>query len=852
MRIPLSSLLYLGISSIIAVTAWPLASYGACTINNTVGDDISTCDSASAPGFTDTGGNNTLNISGSGAINGNVTFGAGNDLVDVNGPTATLNGSLNQGDGANIFRLNQGTVTGSVTQGAGADVVQITGGQAGAISQGAGIDSFAMSGGTIASLAQGDGLDTFNMSGGVITGAFEDGDHATMTGGTIGRVDMKLDDNVFDMQGGTILGNLVTGFGKDHILVSGTSYIGGNISTSGGNDVIEVSGGTVNGQILASFGDDQLIWHDGGKINGLIVMGAGNDTALLTNLNETLLSSNPLVDGGLGNDTLTFDHTQTDVPLRYTGWEQVLLVNGSDLKLGGAFTLGDNETGTGSMTLDGSSKLTVTTGSLNPFTAGQSVTLNSGGLIDMTTGSTRANDTLTVNGNYNGNGGGLALQSVLGSDGSPSDLLVIGTGQISGTTLLSVTNLQGPGAETVQDGIQVVRTINGASGAGTHFTLANRVSAGAFDYYLFKGGDKAGSGENYYLRSSVPAAPLPGPVTPLPEPVVGTPELPSNPGITPIPIYRPEVVIYAALFPAAQQIVQAMLGTYHERMGDQSQQQQTGAFPAGWGRIYGNSSRQSFAGTVSPTLNSSLSAFQIGTDVYANTTDNGAVQRAGFFVGHSRLKGDVKGFNGGWQDKAAGNTTLRSDSLGVYWTLIGANRAYLDLVLMGTRFDGNNESDRGVKMKTRGHNVAASAEVGWPFQMTTHWVAEPQVQLIVSRTKLDSQNDGISDVAYNADTSVTTRLGIRLRGDYQLRGLPLQPYARANIWHTGAGQNTVTFNGVTDIDTEQKSTFLGLSLGATLEVAKGVSLYSEVGYNRNLDSQMLNSRQGTVGLRMEF
>ncbi|WP_443694525.1 autotransporter family protein [Pseudomonas sp.] len=852
MRTSISSLLCLGISSIIAVMAWPLASYGACTVNNTAGDDISTCDSASAPGFTDTGGNNTLNISGSGAINGNVTFGAGNDLVDVNGPTAALNGSLNQGDGANIFRLNQSTVTGSVTQGAGADVVQITGGQAGAISQGAGIDSFAMSGGTIASLAQGDGLDTFNMSGGTIKGAFEDGDHATMTGGTIGRVDMKLDDNVFDMQGGTILGNLVTGFGKDHILVSGTSYIGGNISTSGGNDVIEVSGGVVNGQILASFGDDQLIWHDGGKINGLIVMGAGNDTALLTNLNETLLSSNPLVDGGLGNDTLTFDHTQTDVPSRYTGWEQVLLVNGSDLKLGGAFTLGDNETGTGSMTLDGSSKLTVTTGSLNPFTAGQSVTLNNGGLIDMTTGSTSANDTLTVNGNYNGNGGGLALQSVLGSDGSPSDLLVVSTGTISGTTPISVSNLAGPGAETVQDGIQVVRTINGASGAGTHFTLANRVSAGAFDYYLFKGGDKAGSGENYYLRSSVPVTPLPGPVTPLPEPVVGTPELPSNPGITPIPIYRPETVIYAALFPAAQQIVQAMLGTYHERMGDQSQPQQTGAFPAGWGRIYGNSSRQSFAGTVSPTLNSSLSAFQIGTDVYANTPDNGAVQRAGFFVGHSRLKGDVKGFNGGWQDKAAGNTTLRGDSLGVYWTLIGANQAYLDLVLMGTRFDGNNESDRGVKMKTRGHNVAASAEVGWPFQMTADWVAEPQVQLFVSQTKLDSQNDGISDVAYNADTSVTTRLGIRLRGDYQLRGLPLQPYARANLWHTGAGQNTVTFNGVTDIDTEQKSTSLGLSLGATLEVAKSVSLYSEVGYNRNLDSQRLNSRQGTVGLRMEF
>ncbi len=55
----------------------------------------------------------------------------------------------------------------------------------------------------------------------------------------------------------------------------------------------------------------------------------------------------------------------------------------------------------------------------------------------------------------------------------------------------------------------------------------------------------------------------------------------------------------------------------------------------------------------------------------------------------------MKGFNGGRQDKNAGKTTLRGDSLGVYWTLIGANQAYLDLVLMGTRFNGNNESDRG-------------------------------------------------------------------------------------------------------------------------------------------------------------
>ncbi len=242
----------------------------------------------------------------------------------------------------------------------------------------------------------------------------------------------------------------------------------------------------------------------------------------------------------------------------------------------------------------------------------------------------------------------------------------------------------------------------------------------------------------------------------------------------------------------------------------------------------------------------------MGSDLYAGTTANGHVQRSGFFVGHSTLKGNVKGFNGGWQDKDAGKTTLRGDSLGVYWTLIGANQAYLDLVLMGTRFNGNNESNRGVKMKTRGHNLTASAEIGWPLPVTRQWVVEPQAQVIVGKTRLDSQNDGISRVSYEADTTLTTRLGVRLRGDYQWRSLPFQPYARANVWHSRAGQNTATFEGHTAIDTEQQASTLDVSVGATLKVAEHLSIYGEAGYRRNLDSQADNGRQGTLGLRMAF
>eukprot|EP01034_Spumella_vulgaris_P012086 gene12086-15382_t len=202
----------------------------------------------------------------------------------------------------------------------------------------------------------------------------------------------------------------------------------------------------------------------------------------------------------------------------------------------------------------------------------------------------------------------MALQSVLAGDGAASDKLVVNQGSLLGTTTLNVSNLGGAGAETLSDGIQVVEARNGATGSDRAFSLAGgSVSAGAFEYFLFKGGVSAGSEQQWYLRSAIVAPPLPEPEqppVPLPVPGEGTPvDLPAPvPGEPLIPIYRPEVPVYSTLFPAAQQTVRAMLGTYHERMGDQSRQTATGSFPAGWGRVYGSSSRQTYAGTVNPRL----------------------------------------------------------------------------------------------------------------------------------------------------------------------------------------------------------------------------------------------------------
>jgi outer membrane autotransporter protein len=796
--------------------------------------------------LSDLAGNNTLNLpaNGTGTINGNVTFGSGIDTINMD--SGRIVGIVDQGDGADVFNISAGQVTGAVNQGNG-------------------IDNFTMTGGTIQSLAQGDNRDFFLMTGGTIIGAFEDGDTARMTGGTIGRVDMKLDNNLFDMSGGQIIGNLVTGFGTDTIIVSG-GRIGGNISVSGGNDSITVTGGEIVGEIRTSNGNDTFVWDGGGIIRSQILLEDGNDSATLRNLVQSTLAPTPSLNGGTGNDVLTFDRTTTASAGRYVNWETVNLSNGSQFDVDGNLVLGDSASGSGVLNIDGSSVMTSAQGSITPFTVGQRATLNNAGFIDLSSGNTRASDTLTVQGNYAGSGGQLLLQSVLGSDNAPSDKLVVNDGTLTGSTAITVSNLGGAGAETLQNGIQVVQAQGTAASSNDAFTLKAPVSAGAFDYVLYKGGVTAGSENSWYLRSSVVAVPLvavpnPDPTLPpilvplvaAPVAAAGSPSLPTPaPGAAPIPLYRPEVPVWSVLPPAAAQLTLNALGTFHDRQGDQRLLTETGAFGAGWGRVYGKNFEQTWAGTVTPKIDGSLNGFQVGNDLFGSQLAGGQTQRSGFFVGHSRLKGDVDGFNQGFEDKRAGKVELQGDSLGAYWTLTDPGNAYLDAVAMYTWLDGDSHSERGLKLDNDGHALTLSVEAGYPFPVANDWVVEPQAQIIHQRIELDSQNDGLSDVEFDSDPSWTGRLGARLKGRYDVSGLPLEPYLRANLWHTFSGTDTVTFAGTTDIDTEQQSSWADLGVGAILTLAPSISVYANVDYSSNIDSNQQRGTAGNVGLRLSW
>ncbi|WP_137164047.1 autotransporter outer membrane beta-barrel domain-containing protein [Pseudomonas asiatica] len=773
----------------------------------------------------------------------------------------------------------------AIVQTSAADQFIITGGKVTSLHQGEGQDTFNMSGGELGSINQGGATDEFVMTGGIIKDAFEDGDNVWFKGGSIRRIDLKMADNFLEMSENLgvetiVVANVVSGLGNDtYILTGGT--IGGDLRTSSGDDEINVKGVDLKGEIRAGQGKDKLNWTSG-KIGKKVDMGADNDTATVSTLD--LSSSTVLLDGGTGTDTLTFQQAKVDQGALYVNWESINLNQGSQLTLNDSLALGDlgsdqppiaAATGTGTLQIDATSTLISRHGSIVSIQNGSKASVVNAGTIDLSRGND-AQGRLTIQGDYTGNNGTLRLNSVLAGDGAASDRLVVSRGAIGGSTQLLINNLDGAGATTAQNGIQVVEARDGAVSTATAFVQTQTLSAGAYDYRLFKGGVTAGSENSWYLRSTLVAPPA---LAPAPEP--GEPTQPTQPGepvviapaATPpvaapapgqvdlpapvqgesLPLYRPEVAVYAAAPRGAAIIARQALGTFHQRQGDQQLLKGDGALPASWGQAYGGALRQQWSGTVSPSLDGDLYGFKVGQDLYAKVGDSGYRQHVGIYVSHSRLDADVKGFALAVENRSVGDLELDGDSVGAYWTLVGPQGGYLDAVLQYTHLDGRARSDRGDKLNIDGHAWTASLESGYPIALSDRWVLEPQAQLIAQKVSLDSASDSVSHISHDAQVELTGRLGVRLEGAFKgSSDRLLQPYAQVNLWHGDGGRDTLTFDGVDKIKTDYRYTSVQLESGVIAQVNEALSLHGGVQYTANLDSRQQEASGVNLGVRWQF
>lgn len=847
-------------------------------------DQSNAIDANSGGSFTNagtiSGGNEGISIVGGNAdiVNSGVLSGGGNLAVSSTGPyaiTITNTGTISGGGGVavwtdtgtNTFKMNGGTVTGLIRQGAG-------------------VNTFVMQAGQVDDIDRGGPQPRFTLSGGRVTGGLTNGGVATITGGRIGSVGLTAVQNTFAMSGGSIDANLTAGSGDTSMTLSG-GVIGGAVTLGNGTNAMTVSGGSIAQGLAVGDGQNTFKWLDGGVIGGAVTFGAGQAAATLSNLSDAQLASTSIFDAGAGRDTLTFDHVDATGLSRFVNWESVAVTNASRLTLDAhGLTLGDSGTRTGTIDIDSTSSLAwngAGTSAIMAAVAGARVTMNNAGIIDLT-GSTR--NTLVVSGDYAGRAGHLLVDSVLGADASPSGKLVIAQGTATGETSIGVRNAGGAGAQTIADGIMVVQTLQGATTAATAFSLASPVKAGAYTYYLFRGGVTTGTGDNWYLRSSIPAVPpvppvtpvLPvTPVTPVPpvapsepttpvEPAAPTeptpppsivPSVPTAPAepqppTTANPLYRIEVPLYAAVPTLTRELVIDQIGTFHDRHGDQSQLDETGTLPATWARVWGNHARVGSDKGVDAHFSGFTGGTQIGQDVYADATASGNRNHYGLLLGAARASGDVTGFALGMPSVQAGSVAVDSASAGAYWTHIGPGGWYADTIVTGSALTIKPSSNDGLAVTTHGRSIAGSVEAGLPLALLAGLSIEPQAQVIWQHVSINDINDGISTVSFSNPSSFAARLGLRVSGRWQAGRVALQPYARVNLWRYFDASSNVVFGETTTIPAQSSATLADFQTGVAIDVSARGSLFANVHYAMNVGGATRATIGGDAGVRWRW
>lgn len=653
---------------------------------------------------------------------------------------------------------------------------------------------------------------------------------------------------------GNVIGSLGFGSGDDALHIYTGSSITGNISGGGGNNLLTLN--SVNPADTSTFAPNSLsgfqtlenqsgIWTlnvalPASGITSTTVQGGtlilGTDASAYTG------TMNVDAPGILQTSAEFAPHAITDNGLvRFAqptnaAYAGVVSGTGRIEKTGaGTLSLTQNQTFTGATTIAGG---TLRAGAANVFSVASVHSVATGATLDLNgfnqtiaalnnSGTVRLlgttpGTTLTVAGDYVGNNGQLQIGTELGADASPTDRLIIG-GNASGNTTVEVSNLGGLGAQTTGDGIQLI-SIGGTTTANAFALAGGHVDAGAYEYRLFAG-NAAGAGSNWYLRSL-------------------------NNTVT---AFRSEVALNAALPGLLAQADLTMLGTMHQRIGDNNAELPSQEERHVWGRLIGERIKTDQDGDVSPSTEGSFAGLQLGSDLL-----HFGAHRFGIYGGYLHGDSDVRGFASGLQNNRVGNLNLDNKYLGAYWTYQNDIGWYADTVLQEAWYGGDTSSRGGSNNDIEGNDTQLSLEVGKSIPLNAIWTLEPQAQLIVSRMDIDSQHISGAYIDQDTDTTLTSRLGVRLKGDYATSRGRMQPYARFNVWHGSNGAYTTAFTGLagsTDIRTNRGYTSGQVAIGMTWMVSNSVNLYGEIGHMFSLDIDGQQVRQpvmATVGLRMDW
>lgn len=275
--------------------------------------------------------------------------------------------------------------------------------------------------------------------------------------------------------------------------------------------------------------------------------------------------------------------------------------------------------------------------------------------------------------------------------------------------------------------------------------------------------------------------------------------------------------------------------------------------PGAWDLLYGRSARQAQTDVLASGFATPGSGDVKGPAVL---TVRGAnhTQTLGLIGGVHQIQANGNGVltSRALADPNSDTLNLQGQSLGAYYSLTGAQGWHVDLSASGGRVSGFSRNGQGARQATEGSAMTFSVEGGFPIGLSDNWVVEPQAQLINQRITLDTPYAGSGNASSTDLTAWSGRVGARLKGSYDLNGLPVEPYVRTNLWHTVYTGSTVTLDQVDKISSSRKSSTVELGLGLVARVTPVVSLYVSADYSSDVDDNDLNGLIGSLGVRMRW
>ncbi|ADO48041.1 outer membrane autotransporter barrel domain protein [[Enterobacter] lignolyticus SCF1] len=447
--------------------------------------------------------------------------------------------------------------------------------------------------------------------------------------------------------------------------------------------------------------------------------------------------------------------------------------------------------------------------------------------------------TLTVEGNYTGSDGLIAMNTALGGDDSPTDKLIV-HGSTAGNTRVSVTNTGGTGKQTV-NGIEMIQ-VEGSS-AGNFALTTGTVEAGAWVYTLAKGTDAAAN--NWYLTSKWSGV--------VPSPVVDP---------TAANALRPEAGSYISNIAAANTLFNTRL---HDRLGEP---QYTGALkdegPASrlWMRQVGGHERSS-AGDGQLKTQSNRYVLQLGGDIAQWSRDGQDRWHLGVMGGYASERSNTRSDRAGY----GSDGRISGYSAGLYgtWYQNEADKtgAYVDSWMLYNWFDNSVSADNRDGDSYRSKGLTASLEAGYTLKAgeftgsqgtLNAWYIQPQAQVTWMGVKDDAhtRHDG-TRIETQGDGNIQTRLGVRtwLNSHHKLddgKQREFQPFVEVNWIH-----NSETF-GVrmdgTPVRRDGARNLAEIRTGVEGKVNDRLSVWANVGVQ--MGDKGYSDTQGMLGVKYRW